>query len=52
LVGHFHKYGEEVVGGLEANSLQKLPLGAEAIIQAFKWSALSTQSPWEVPWLD
>lgn len=52
LVGHFHKYGEEVVGGPEANSLTTLPLGATAMITAFKYTALSTQRPWDVTWLD
>jgi uncharacterized phiE125 gp8 family phage protein len=50
LVGHFHKYGEEVIGGPEANSLQKIPLGASAMIEAFKYTALPTQALWEVPW--
>ncbi len=52
LVGHFHKYGEEVIGGPEANSLMKIPLGAATLIEAFKYSALPTQRPWEVPWRD
>lgn len=50
LVGHYHKYGEEVIGGPEANSLQKIPLGASAMIEAFKFTALPTQALWEVPW--
>lgn len=50
LVGNFHKYGEEVIGGPEANSIQKVPMGAARIIEAFKFSALPTQAPWEVPW--
>jgi uncharacterized phiE125 gp8 family phage protein len=50
LVGMYHKYGEEVIGGLEANSLQKIPLGASAMIEAFKYTALPTQALWEVPW--
>lgn len=48
LVGHFHRYGEEVQEG----TLQTLPLGAATLIQAFKYSALPTQRPWEVSWLD
>lgn len=52
LVGTFHKYGEEVIGGPDANSLQKVPFGAAQIIEAFKLTALPTQRPWEVPWLD
>lgn len=51
LVGHFHKYGEEVIGGTEAGGLQTLPLGATTMIRAFRDSALPTQAPWEVPWL-
>ncbi|HEX8030277.1 MAG TPA: hypothetical protein VF491_17505 [Vicinamibacterales bacterium] len=51
LVGHFHKYGEEVIGGPDASSLQKIPLGAEKLFEAFKFSALPTQALWEVPWL-
>ncbi len=51
LVGHFHKYGEEVIGGLEANSLQAIPMGAAKIIEGFKFSALPTQRLWDVPWL-
>ncbi len=46
LVGHFHKYGEEVQEG----SLSTLPLGAETMMRAFRNSALPTQAPWEVPW--
>lgn len=50
LVGHFHKYGEEVIGVMEANSLTKLPLGASTMIEAFRNTALRTQALWEVPW--
>lgn len=46
LVGHFHKYGEEVQEG----TLSTLPLGAETMMRAFRNSALPTQAPWEVPW--
>lgn len=52
LVGHFHRYGEEVVGGQEAAALQTLPLGATTMIRAFRNTALMTQAPWEVPWRD
>jgi len=51
LVGHFHKYGEEVIGGPDAGNLTALPLGAATLIQAFKYSAMPVQRPWEVPWL-
>lgn len=40
LVGHFHKFGEEV-NEARANVLQ-LPLGAKAVMEALKWSALPT----------
>lgn len=52
LVGHFHRNSEEVVGGQEAVGLHKIPLGASAMMAAFKYSALPTQRPWEVSWLD
>jgi len=52
LVGHMHKYGEEVIGGPEANSLTTLPLGAGSLMRAFKYSALPTQRPWDVTWLE
>lgn len=51
LVGHFHKHGEEVVEG-QGIGLQTVPLGASKMIEAFKYSALPTQSPWLVSWLD
>jgi len=51
LVGHFHKYGEEVIGGPEARDMTKLPLGAGTLMFAFKKTALPKQRPWEVPWL-
>jgi uncharacterized phiE125 gp8 family phage protein len=51
LVGHFHRYGEEVVGGPEAANLATLSLGASTMMREFKYAALQTQRPWEVPWL-
>lgn len=51
LVGHFHRNAEEVIGGQESFGLQKMPLGASAMIEAFKFSAIPTQRLWEVPWL-
>lgn len=39
LVAHFHKFRSEV---FEGQPLQKLPLGAETILSAFKYSALPT----------
>lgn len=40
LVGHFHKFGEEV-SEARANILQ-LPIGAKSVMEALKWSALPT----------
>lgn len=40
LVGHFHKYGEEI-SEARANILQ-LPMGAKNVMEALKWSALPT----------
>ncbi len=40
LVGHFHKFGEEI-NEARANVLQ-LPLGAKAVMEALKWNALPT----------
>lgn len=44
LVGHFHKYGEQVQEA-KNNVLQELPLGAAQVIQAFKYSALPQLAP-------
>lgn len=51
LIGHFHRHGEEVQETV-GNGLQTLPLGASKMIEAFKYSALPMQRPWEVSWLD
>jgi uncharacterized phiE125 gp8 family phage protein len=58
LVGHFHKYGEEV-SEARANILQ-LPIGAKSVMDALKYTALPTISltrssasfhtPWNWPW--
>lgn len=40
LVGHFHKYRAEVQETKFAGALTQLPLGAEAILKSFKYSAL------------
>jgi uncharacterized phiE125 gp8 family phage protein len=45
VVGSFHKYGEEVVGGTEANTMQTIPLGADTMLRGFKYSALSSVEP-------
>ena len=42
LVGHFHKYRAEVQETKFAGALTQLPLGADAILKSFKYSALST----------
>jgi uncharacterized phiE125 gp8 family phage protein len=44
LVGHFHKYAEEVQEP-RAGALQTLPLGATKMIEAFKYSALPVHPP-------
>lgn len=41
LVGHFHRYGEEVQDG----SLSELPFGAKAIVQSFALSNQETLTP-------
>lgn len=41
LVGHFHRYGEEVQDG----TLQELPFGAKAIIQSYALSNQETLTP-------
>ena len=50
MVGTFHRYGETVMSGPEALNIQKVPLGAEAILRAFAGTAKPTQRLWEVPW--
>lgn len=40
LVGHFHKYRAEVQETKFAGALTTLPLGADAILKSFKYSAL------------
>lgn len=52
LVGHFHKYRAEVQETKFAGALTTLPLGADAILKSFKYSALpvyplrSSLGPW------
>lgn len=43
LVGHFHKYGEEV----QDTALHTLPLGAETMMRAFRYSAKSSTVLWQ-----
>lgn len=47
LVGHFYKFRAEVQ---EGTALQQVPIGAESIIRAFKYSALPTQPPLRTTW--
>lgn len=49
LVGHFHRFRSETHVS-ERGSIQSVPLGAEAIIRAFKYSALPTQPPMRTVW--
>lgn len=44
LVGHFHKYGEQVQEA-KNNVLQELPLGAAQVMRAFQYSALPQLAP-------
>lgn len=44
LIGHFHKFGEEVHEP-RGGALQQLPLGAGKMIEAFKYSALPVHPP-------
>ncbi len=43
LVGHFHKYGEEVQDS--TGTLERLPIGAKLMMDGFKYSALPQLSP-------
>lgn len=47
LVGHFHKYGEEVQDAM----LHQLPIGFELLMKGFKYSALPTLPPWKDSWV-
>lgn len=51
LVGHFHKFRAEIYEGAPGSSIQGMPLGAEAIIRAFKYSALPSQPPLRTTWV-
>lgn len=48
LVGHFHRFGEEVQEA-RGNLLQQLPLGAQPIITARKHAAIQTLPPKRAP---
>ncbi len=48
LVGHFHKYNEEV----QDAATVRLPLGATLLMDGFKYTALQTLYPLRAPWLD
>lgn len=49
LVGHFHKFGEEVQEA--TNTLVQLPIGFQLLMQGFKYSALPTLPPVRDSWL-
>lgn len=49
LVGHFHRFRSETHVS-ERGSIESLPLGAEAIIRAFKYSALPQLPPMRTAW--